>query len=102
MKTRPCGCSRGPSEGARVLFVFKARVRKAADRVVAWAKKTLTVSFRPLPVASGLVGGAFRSRQKLQAENMLLRQQLKYGFFVTSLLPAASTHRRATESLSTR
>jgi hypothetical protein len=58
------------------LFVFKARVRKAVDRVVAWAKKTLAESFRPLPVASGLVGDAFRSRQELQAENMLLRQQL--------------------------
>ena len=57
-------------------FVLKARVRSAVGKVVTWAKKKLTESFRPLPIITGLVGDAFRSRQELVAENMMLRQQL--------------------------
>ena len=43
---------------------------------MSWTKKRLTASFRPLPISTGLVGDAFRSRQELVAENMMLRQQL--------------------------
>ncbi len=58
------------------LFVLKARVRAAAGKVVTWVKKRLTESFRPLPIVTGLVGDALRSRQELLAENLMLRQQL--------------------------
>ena len=57
-------------------FVRKARVRSAFGKVVSWTKKKLTESFRPLPIITGLVGDALRSRQELVAENMMLRQQL--------------------------
>jgi hypothetical protein len=57
-------------------FVWKARVRSAVGKVVTWAKAKLTDSFRPLPIITGLVGDAQRSRQELVAENMMLRQQL--------------------------
>ena len=58
------------------LFVLKARVRSEVGKVVTWAKKQLTESFRPLPIVTGLVGDVLRSRQELVAENMMLRQQL--------------------------
>jgi putative transposase len=58
------------------LFVLNARVRAAVGKVVTWAKKKLSESFRPLPIITGLVGDALRSRQELVAENMMLRQQL--------------------------
>jgi len=57
-------------------FVLKGRVRSAVGKVVTWAKAKLTDSFRPLPIITGLVGDALRSRQELVAENMMLRQQL--------------------------
>ena len=59
-----------------VRFVRKARVRAAADKVVTWAKKRLTESFRPLPIVTGLLGDVLRSRRELLAENLMLRQQL--------------------------
>jgi hypothetical protein len=58
------------------LFVLKARVRSVVGKVVTWANKKLTDSFRPLPIITGMVGDALRSRQQLVAENMMLRQQL--------------------------
>ena len=58
------------------VFVVKARVRFAVGKVVTWAKKKITESFRPLPIVTGLVVDVFRSRQELVAENMMLRQQL--------------------------
>jgi len=39
-------------------------------------KRTVTEALRPLPMISGLVEDAFRSREELPAENLLLRQQL--------------------------
>jgi putative transposase len=58
------------------LFVLNARVRAAVGKLVTWAKKKLTESFRPMPIITGLVGDVLRSRQELVAENMMLRQQL--------------------------
>ena len=44
--------------------------------MTAWAKRTVTEALRPLPLVSGLIADAFRSREELAAENLLLRQQL--------------------------
>lgn len=58
------------------LDVLKARARAAAASVLAWAKRTVTEALRPLPMISGLIEDAFRSREELLEENLLLRQQL--------------------------
>jgi putative transposase len=58
------------------LFVLKTRLRTAAGKALAWAKEWLTDTFRPLPLATGLLCDAFRSRDELLADNAMLRQQL--------------------------
>lgn len=55
-------------------FVLMARVRSVVGKVVTLAKEKLTDSFRPLPIITGLVGDALRSRRELVAENIILRQ----------------------------
>jgi transposase InsO family protein len=56
--------------------VLKARACAAVAKVTAWVKRTVTETLRPFPMVSEIVEDAFRSKEELVAENLLLRQQL--------------------------
>ncbi len=63
------------------LDVLKVKARAVACRLAAWAMRTVTEAMRPLPLVSGLIEDALRSREELLAENLLLlRQRLVVGF----------------------
>ena len=58
------------------LDVLKAKAQTATRRLAAWARRTVAKVLRPLPLVSGIVGDAFRSKDELVTENLLLREQL--------------------------
>ena len=60
----------------RVWTALRAWVRAAVTRTVTAACTTVHEALRPAPVATGFAADLFRIRDKLLAENALLRQQL--------------------------
>ncbi len=50
------------------LDVLKAKARAVAGILAAWAKRTVTGALRPLPLVSGLIEDAFRTREELNTK----------------------------------